>query len=226
MQTAPHVVEDYYMYEDKKLKTYELPDRDVGSMVMNPRLEYVYDPEAKKIVVKEIRLPSGLAQTFLEIVSNAVDNVSKSKQIKMRCSPVEITMDEKIITVKNYGPPIPIEIHPNYDMFVPQLIFGELDSGSNFKKDVIRNGCGRNGLGAKLTNIFSKLFSIHCENADTKLQYTQHWWDIARQHTEPEIDKFEGDESSVTVRYELDFERFCYEEYDNEALELFMRYAI
>ena len=36
------------------------------------------------------------------------------------------------ITVKNNGPGIPIVIHKEHKIYIPELIFGELLTGSNF----------------------------------------------------------------------------------------------
>ncbi len=45
------------------------------------------------------------------------------------------------------------------------MIFGELLTGSNFDDDKKKVTGGRNGFGAKLTNIYSKSFYV--ESADS-----------------------------------------------------------
>lgn len=51
-------------------------------------------------------------------------------------------------------------------MYVPEMIFGHLFTGSNFddEKDK-RFGGGRNGFGAKLANILSSKFSVECADS-------------------------------------------------------------
>eukprot|EP00438_Fugacium_kawagutii_P031006 Skav224079 [mRNA] locus=scaffold942:148738:150495:+ [translate_table: standard] len=43
-------------------------------------------------------------------------------------------------------------------LFVPTMVFGEFMSGENFDDSGIRFTGGRNGIGAKATNVFSKVF--------------------------------------------------------------------
>ena len=85
---------------------------------------------------------------------------------------IDVTIDEGtgMITVINDGKSIPVQIHREHKIYVAELIFGHLLTSSNYedkKKKVTR---GRNGFGAKLTNIFSKYFCIEtADNANRKL---------------------------------------------------------
>ena len=45
-------------------------------------------------------------------------------------------------------------------MYVPEMIFGHLLTSSNYNDDEKKVTGGRNGYGAKLTNIFSKKFTV------------------------------------------------------------------
>lgn len=49
------------------------------------------------------------------------------------------------LTVKLLG--IPIQIHSKHKKYIPELIFGELLTGSNFDDTVAKVTGGRNGLG-------------------------------------------------------------------------------
>lgn len=62
----------------------------------------------------------------------------------------------------NNGKGIPVVIHQEYKTYVPQLIFGELLTGSNYNDNEKKVVGGRNGYGAKLANIFSTRFILHC----------------------------------------------------------------
>ena len=59
-----------------------------------------------------------------------------------------------------------MQVHATYDMFVPELIFGHLLTSSNYDDSEKKVTGGRNGFGAKLTNIFSNEFRV--EAADHK----------------------------------------------------------
>ena len=62
------------------------------------------------------------------------------------------------------------------DIFVPEMIFGMLLTGSNYTKQNKTVG-GKNGLGAKLANIFSKSFKLETVDEKERKKYTQSWSD-------------------------------------------------
>jgi DNA topoisomerase-2 len=45
---------------------------------------------------------------------------------------ITIDPDENLIRVFNNGKGIPVVVHKEHDMYVPELIFGNLLTGSNF----------------------------------------------------------------------------------------------
>lgn len=54
------------------------------------------------------------------------------------------------ISVWNDGAGIPIQMHKEHHIYVPELIFGNLLTGSNFDDDQKKTTGGRNGFGAKV----------------------------------------------------------------------------
>lgn len=56
------------------------------------------------------------------------------------------------------------QVHREHGIYVPELIFGHLLTSSNYDDSIRKTTGGRNGYGAKLTNIFSKEFIV--ETAD------------------------------------------------------------
>lgn len=58
-------------------------------------------------------------------------------------------------------------------MYVPELIFGHLLTGSNFDDDEKKVTGGRNGLGAKLANIFSNEFVVETVDGHRGKKYKQ-----------------------------------------------------
>lgn len=53
-------------------------------------------------------------------------------------------------------------------MYVPEMIFGHLLTSSNYDDQEEKVVGGRNGFGAKLTNIFSKKFIVECNDEKRK----------------------------------------------------------
>jgi len=52
--------------------------------------------------------------------------------------------------VLNNGKGIPIEIHKEHGVYVPELIFGHMMTSSNYDESEKKTTGGRNGYGAKL----------------------------------------------------------------------------
>ena len=98
---------------------------------------------------------------------------------------VDITDSGSRISVRNNGKGIPIRLHKTENMYIPELIFGHLLTGSNFRDEGSRYTGGRHGYGAKLTNIFSKEFIV--ETSDGKTMYRQRWSDNMRSCEKPEV---------------------------------------
>ena len=133
-----------------------------------------------KIVRQELALAPALIKIFDEILVNASDN-------RMRhpgsCSRLDVFIDpgstfhDPEISVFNDGKGIPIERHATEELYLPELLFGNLLTGSNFDDDEKRVTGGRHGYGAKLTNIFSKSFTVETVDSSKGLRYRQTWYD-------------------------------------------------
>jgi len=80
----------------------------------------------------------------------------------------------------NDGLGIPVQRHEESDMYVPELIFGNLLTSTNYDDSEDRLTSGRNGVGVKLSNVFSKRFEVEVYDADSKKVYTQVWKDHMR----------------------------------------------
>lgn len=204
------------------------PAMYMASMSKEKREEWIFDFETKHMKFKQIEMPPAIERLFLEIISNAGDNIKRSKETGMtleEIGPLEIMFNENTVSVKNGGNPIPVALHPKKGVYVPELIFGRLRSGSNFNKTVERTAIGVNGLGAKLTNIFSKKFTVYVGDKTRKSSYQQTWSDNMKNKTEPIVQPYEGP-NFVQIVYELDFERFGYKGYSPEMFSVFARAAL
>jgi DNA topoisomerase-2 len=222
-----------YQDKDHRGHIYDIPDTYIGSDSKMERSEWVYDFETNTMKQKTITLPAGVERLFLEIISNAGDNAYTSRECGVDPVCIQISMNKHYISVRNYGNGIPIDKNDK-GLMVPEMIFGQLLTSSNYDKNVIRMGCGRNGYGAKLTNIFSKEFCIHIGDATRKKQYAQQWDNNMLKKNPPVITPYTDKVNFVEVSYRLDFERFGYLTepsstndygYPHEAFELFTRFA-
>jgi DNA topoisomerase-2 len=216
--------DDYQRYDTTREHIYNITDTYVGSDEKMERHERVLNLDTMTFQEEEIDLPEAIERVFIEISSNAGDNVARSLRHGIDPGEVTIRMDKHMIMVRNGGIPIPIEVNQKEKMWAPQLIFGMLHSSSNYDKKKIRTECGRNGYGAKLTNIFSKQFMVTIGDPHNKKWYRQVWNENMTIRSEPEIKTYEG-EAFVEIVYKLDFERFGYDCYPDNAFRLFARHA-
>ena len=79
--------------------------------------------------------------------------------------------DRNKITVWNNGKGIPVIMHSKEKVHVPELVFGHLLTSSNYDDSVKKVTGGRNGFGAKLTNIFSKKMTVTTLDSKHKLKF-------------------------------------------------------
>ena len=73
----------------------------------------------------------------------------------MNCIKITIDPEQNFVKVWNNGKGIPVTIHKEHNCYVPEMIFGQLLTSSNYNDDQKKVTGGRNGFGAKLANIFS-----------------------------------------------------------------------
>jgi len=222
---------DNYKQYDHRTHVYMKPDTYIGADEPMTREEWLFDLENGNMMTSNVNFVPGCERLYLEVLTNASDNVGRSRRAGVDPGIIEIEMTNSTISVTNYGLPIPIEIHPEEKVYVPQMIFGSLLTSSNYEVD--RHEAGTNGIGAKAANIFSKEFIVIVNDHIRKLKYTQVWSDNMTIRSEPIIEKYKEKVSSVKIIYKMDFERFKYPVpngqeggYPKEAFSLFARHAV
>ena len=191
------------------------PDTYIGTTEKISEKMWVIDDKTGKMVHKQISYVPGLYKIFDEILVNAVDNISRD----LRMDTIKVNITPKRITIYNNGKGIPIKIHNTYNIYVPELIFGHLLTSSNYNDNERKITGGRNGFGAKLTNVFSKLFIVETADKKVKKKYKIEYSDNMTKHKEAEIEKYEG-EDFTRVTFEPDFRKFKMTELDNDIISL------
>ena len=160
----------------------ERPDTYIGSC--NARIEpmWVVDPQGK-VEYREISYVPAMLKIFDEILVNAADNKQRDPEMKS----IKVNITENSITVENDGLGIPVEMHAEHKVYVPQMVFGQLLTGDNYDDSEERVVGGRNGYGAKLTNIFSSSFCIETVDSKSRKKYSQTWSDNMSTVSKPKI---------------------------------------
>lgn len=156
------------------------PDTYVGSLEHKEATLKLISEDGK-VVEKNISYSPALLKIFDEIIQNCYDH--KQRPAGKHISKIAVSIDRKYgeISVSDNGG-IPVVEHPEHKMYVPHMIFGNLRSGSNYNDSDNRTGGGRNGLGSKLTNVFSEVFTV--ATADGKKSYRREYLNNMRESSD------------------------------------------
>jgi DNA topoisomerase-2 len=148
---------------------------------------------------KTFKYNPGLEQCIHELIVNAIDHAQKYKEGPDAVTKIEVTVTDDTFSISNNGKGIPIELHPEYKVYVPELIFGNMLTSSNYDDSESRTWGGTNGIGAKAANIFSTEFSLDicCQG----LRYLQTFSKGMTCKTEPVITKVKSkDYTKITCK--------------------------
>lgn len=180
------------------------PETYCGSVVARPQLEYVFHDG--KLYREIVQYSPALVRCFLEILSNATDNVARDT-IDIKQTKIVVEISKTTISILNDGATIPIEINKIEKMYNHTLIFGNLLTGSNYDDKEQRITVGRNGIGAKLTNIFSTKFTVEGVDSDKGLKFVQTWTNNMKKVGDPCISKSKS-KNYTKITFDLDLKRF------------------
>ncbi|GAM25461.1 hypothetical protein SAMD00019534_086360 [Acytostelium subglobosum LB1] len=148
----------------------------------------------------------GLLKIFDEILVNAADNKQRDKS--MTYIKVEIDPVAGSISIENDGKGIPVAMHRTENVYVVEMVMGNLMSGSNFNDSELKVVGGRNGFGAKLTNIFSTQFEVETYDKSNGLKYRQRWMNNMSVREDPTISKAKLDHEYTRIKFTPDLKKF------------------
>lgn len=204
-------IEDKYKVLDQISHILLRPGTYVGSNKPNTSTKNII--EDGKISQKEITYIPSFVKIFDEVVTNSVDEHQRNKNLNK--IDVIVDVENNKISVKDNGG-IPIEIHKEHNQYVPEVIFGNLMSGSNYDDTDERTVAGLNGLGAKLTNVFSTEFIV--SSCDGKKQFTQLFKNNMREREGAVIKNSKSKHTNIS--YKPDLSQFGIESIDNDHFKM------
>lgn len=183
----------------------------IGQTESVPMETWIYNATKCAMEKTEVVYNPALLKIFDEILVNAADN----RQRDSRMTKIEIIVhrseeNELQVSVLNDGKGIPLEVHKTEGIYVPELIFGHLLTGSNFNDKENRLTGGSHGYGAKLTNIFSKQFTVEAMDSKRGVLYKQRWSNNMSKVEAPEVTTLEmGNSTNYTkITFQPDLKRF------------------
>lgn len=202
------------------------PGMYIGSTSKEDTEEWVYNRSSGHVEKRVLSLPEAVKRCFYEAISNASDAVIRSRERGFDPQELDVSMDAHRVTIINYGCPIPIVKHEKEHKWIPEMIFSDFLSSSNYNPKKVRSGIGLNGLGIKLVAVFSKVFRVELDDHINHLSYTQTFRDNLQHIDPPAVKKYTGSSSRVLVSYTLDFAYFGLDGYMDDDMDLFARFAM
>ncbi|KAJ4294862.1 DNA topoisomerase 2 [Collariella sp. IMI 366227] len=192
------------------------PDTYIGSVEQMDQKMWVYNKTEKLMENRSVSYVPGLYKIFDEILVNAADNSQRDSAM----TALKVTVDRATgeISVENNGKGIPIVMHQKEKCYIPELIFGQLLTGSNYNDHQKKTVGGRNGYGAKLTNIFSLKFTLECQDSANGKRFKQTWKDNMSTK-EPAKITASKTADFVRVNFLPDYKRFGMENGIDDDLE-------
>ncbi|KAF8097776.1 hypothetical protein N665_0281s0039 [Sinapis alba] len=206
------------MYQKKSQLEHILlrPDTYIGSIEKHTQTLWVYENE--EMVNRPVTYVPGLYKIFDEILVNAADN--KQRDPKMDSVKVVIDVEQNLISVCNSGDGVPVEIHQEEGVYVPEMIFGHLLTSSNYNDNEKKTTGGRNGYGAKLTNIFSTEFTIETADGKRQKKYKQVFENNMGKKSEPVITKCTKSDNWTKVSFKPDLGKFGMTHLEDDVVAL------
>lgn len=197
------------------------PDTYIGSVEATASPMWIFNQSTSSLEHKLVTIVPGLYKIFDEILVNAADN--KIRDPKMDSLEVTIDVAKNEISVMNNGRGIPVEIHDKEKIYIPELIFGNLLTSSNYNDNEKKVVGGRNGFGAKLCNIFSSQFKLETADQKNGKIYTQVWSQNMSKVEKPKIRELKTKKEYTKVTFQPDLGLFGMSELDSDTVGVLMR---
>lgn len=212
---------DKLSHREHILKRY---DMYIGSIKLTSQSKFIFNNE--KIVKNDIEISSGLERIYLEVILNAADNVLNSREAGIKVGKIIVNVDRKKIEIYNEGLHISTSISKKHKIRIPELIFFNLMSGSNFDDNNMRKTGGKFGMGSKLTSIFSKKFIVEIGDPKHHIYYKQFSENNMDVISQAEMSQYDNTKGFTKITFYPDFERFYIKELSDDMINLFHYYAL
>jgi len=195
------------------------PGMYIGSTKTRTCKHYVLGEHAKFDLTNVDQNPAFL-KIFDEIISNSADEHRRDSRLNR----IDVTADLSTgyITIRDNGG-VPVAKHSKHNEYVPEMIFSNLKAGSNFDDSEDRLVAGTNGVGATLTNIFSKEFRV--KTCDSKKEFEQVFSNNMRKRSKPQVKKSRR-KGFTEISYLPDYEQFSLNGLDEDHIQMMRKRCI
>lgn len=197
-------IEEKYKVMDEIEHILAKPGMYIGSIYSEVRKYLLFKPSENRIVeIEGVSYNAGLLKLFDEVFTNSIDERrSKTKLFYIDEINVEIKKDGTFIISDNGG--ISVVVHKEVGVYLPKMIFGMLRTSANYSTN--REGAGINGIGSKISNIYSKYFRVTTSDGKKKMdiQWSKNMSTIDFENVVDVKDGYHGSR----FEYQVELERF------------------
>lgn len=213
--SSKKTVEDKYKKLSQREHVLHRSGMYIGSI--KKQTEEMWCFKENKMVKCMVEYSPGFMKIFDEVLTNALDHSIRDPTLTT--IKVDYNKESGEITVFNNGTGIPIVEHSEHKMYIPELIFGHLLSGSNYDDNEQRLGAGTNGLGSKVSNIYSKKFTIETVDSENKKKFVQEHSDNMSTKTKAKITS-SSVKSYTKISFIPDYQRFGMSGLEDDTISL------
>jgi DNA topoisomerase-2 len=201
------------------------PGMYIGSVEVDKTSMWVLNENKTEMMKKEVDYIPGLFKIFDEILVNVLDHIIRLKSetgTVKHVKEVSVNITPTSISVYNDGEGVDIYKHEVHGVYIPELVFGNMLTSTNYDDTTERVIGGQNGIGAKACNIYSKSFEIETVDPKRKLMYKQKFSKNMFDKSEPEVTKYTK-YPYTRVTFDPDFEKFNMKELSPDMINLYMK---
>lgn len=204
-----------YQQKTDKQHILDNPDTYIGSVENVDTDMWILNETNDKIIGKNIRYIPGLFKLFDEGIVNCRDHVVRMQaaienniENSQPVTYIDISIqDDGTIVMINDGNGIDVAQHPEYKIWIPEMIFGHLRTSTNYDKTEKKIVGGKNGFGFKLVLIWSTYGMVETVDHVRGLKYVQEFKDNLDTICPPKITKCKT-KPYTKIIFKPDYARF------------------
>ena len=222
-----------HKYQQKTDKQHILdnPDTYIGSIEKVDANLWVLNDYGNNIIEKNIQYIPGLFKLFDEGIVNCRDHVIRMQQAiqnnipnSLPVSYIDVSIqDDGTVTMINDGNGIDVAEHPEYKIWIPELIFGHLRTSTNYDKTEKKIVGGKNGFGFKLVLIWSTYGYIETVDHVRGLKYIQEFKNNLDVIEKPKITKCSKTKPYTKIVFKPDYARLGIPSLNEDLISLFKK---
>ena len=220
-----------YQQKTDKQHILDNPDTYIGSIEHVDSDMWILNEDGSKIIDKNIKYIPGLFKLFDEGIVNCRDHVIRMQTAiqnnvanSLPVTYIDISVEEDgTITMINDGNGIDVAEHPEYKIWIPELIFGHLRTSTNYDKTEKKIVGGKNGFGFKLVLIWSTYGYIETVDHVRGLKYCQTFGSNLDVIEKPKITKATKAKPYTKIVFKPDYSRLGLTGLSSDVISLFKK---